>query len=906
MLCASIDDPIRVCAIRVSFAEDELSSTTGNGEFLFSNDGIDCGTYTIDPPPHNREYFESQLEAVHAYFDNVSYGKFGLNIVDSKVFPEESEHNYKLENVMSYYNPYNNFDIQEQRVTELFRDALFEAYEEDQIKFSDYDLIVVFHAGIGQDFSLPFLDPTPEDIPSTYVDQSMIELYLGEQNILLGDNIINHGILLPESQNHLLYDISQEMFSDAVHPCDYQFGLTGTFALMVGFAIGLPPLWDIDTGESGIGIFGLMDQGSNNGNGLIPAPPNAWSRIYANWETPQVGEFENQIRLSSRDENQIVKVTLRSNEYFLIENRNNHIRDGVSLDSMIYIKSQENIEVTYPSFIQVLFDSSGIEKDLNGVVTHVPNYDIGLPASGLLIWHVDEEIISANINSYSINGDNRLKGIDLEEADGAQDLGYISDHIFFDPSNGYFGDMWFKGNNQYELANPHMMGMKPEFGPFTYPKTNANDGSSSFISIVDISIPKDTMTFAINNSYMVYGFPEKNFKLNNVFDIDNDGDNDFILVNDSLYISINDSLISTFSFHKTNSNNFVTSFLRQNNDTFIDILEFFGDSTYHSRYNFHIPGKELTLFQNNWIDSLVYPISDQNFTTYEWKSLDQWNIHSSRVFASPYNYSIDFDHNGVALDNFGGILTKWNSIKFSYIAGIDLDLDANTDLLALDKDGFLYAFNPELILNPGFPLDVLLSKPILSRDLLNDSSPEIIAKSNDKKSLFIFNNQGEILFQIASQNEDSLVAINNFQGKNAIFTSSSIYQFDNISDTKGNEWSFHHGDAGYSRVINLNYENNNNTKNIINRSYVYPNPIKEGRGTIRIESTNSNNLQVDIYDLAGFFVKSYDENLIRHGNQFMEWEWNVRHLEAGIYFLHVTATNENKVESDIIKVAIIH
>ena len=75
---------------------------------------------------------------------------------------------------MNYYNPYNEFELQEKRLTELFRDASEKAYAEDQIDFSNYDLIVVFHAGIGQDFSLPFLDPTPEDIPSTYIDNSII------------------------------------------------------------------------------------------------------------------------------------------------------------------------------------------------------------------------------------------------------------------------------------------------------------------------------------------------------------------------------------------------------------------------------------------------------------------------------------------------------------------------------------------------------------------------------------------------------------------------------------------------------------------------------------------------------------------------------------------------------------
>ena len=57
----------------------------------------------------------------------------------------------------------------------------------------------------------------------------------------------------------------------------------------------------------------------------------------------------------------------------------------------------------YPPYNTILQDSSGIVKDTNGVVISVPNYDIGLPASGLLIWHIDEDIISSYIDEYGIN-----------------------------------------------------------------------------------------------------------------------------------------------------------------------------------------------------------------------------------------------------------------------------------------------------------------------------------------------------------------------------------------------------------------------------------------------------------------------------------------------------------------------
>ena len=122
------------------------------------------------------------------------------------------------------------------------------------------------------------------------------------------------------------------------------------------------------------------------------------------------------------------------------------MNSGNSLDSMRYLHWEQS--GIYPSYIEVLFDSIGIEKDINGVVTGIPNYDLGMPASGLLIWHIDENRIQAGISNYSVNSDLNGQGINLEEADGALDIGHPSFFMFTDPSAGYFGDMWFNGNKE--------------------------------------------------------------------------------------------------------------------------------------------------------------------------------------------------------------------------------------------------------------------------------------------------------------------------------------------------------------------------------------------------------------------------------------------------------------------------
>ena len=895
---------LRICALRISFQEDELLSTTGNGQFLMENKGIDCGDYTLDTAPHNKLYFESQIEAVDNYFRDVSYGKFGLDIDQSTVYPSGTSESYSLPNKMNYYNPYVENDLQEKRLTELFRDALEIADSLDNIDFSSYDLVLVFHAGIGQDFSLPFLDPTPEDLPSTFIDQKMIEEHLGVSSLNFNGSEISKGILLPETQNHLLFEVSESMFSDASEPCEYQYALTGTFALMIGFSIGLPPMWNIETGNSGIGIFGLMDQGSNNGRGVIPSPPNAWSRIYSGWETATNSIFFENIFLPTRSENNIIKVPINDSEYFLIENRSNRVRNGMSLDSIRVLMVENN---TYPPYIEVLQDSIGLTKSSNGVITSVPNYDIGLPASGLLIWHIDENIITEKINNYSINNDLENLGVNLEEADGAQDLGYSSIFPFNDPSSGYFGDLWFKGNSQYELANPTMKGMLPEFGHSTFPSTESNSGSKSFIVIENISSAMDTMNFNIINSFIINYFPDTAAHVRSIFDTNNDGLNEIIGGIDTLYIAkISDSEgIQKNNFHPVNYQDLDILFTSDNDNTKIHILERNNDSSIYSVYEHYFSGNTTSLISQNNIDSLVYPLILKNDVTLEFKSQNQWQNYSKRVFGSPNNFGIDISESGIQIDGFTEPIRKWGEVKFVYVAGIDLDQDSKLDVLALDEIGKLYAFNHDLISLSGFPTKTLFTAPILSRDLFGNPFPEIIGKSKDSTSIIILNNKGNIIYNISTKKDDPLICLAEINNNNSIVTESIIYSFDPFSNSNGNEWSFEDG-LQKNRTIELLYSDSNEVSdNLLIRSYMYPNPIKKGNGTFRVESFNADFIEVIIYDLLGVQVQSFTKNLSQCCNQINEWIWETNDLEVGVYFAFVNIKNDGNNQSEIVKIAVL-
>ncbi len=904
ILFSNITGDLRLCLIRVSFQTDDIEGTTGDGKFLLAEQGYDCGDYTIDRPPHNKNYFQSQLKAVNSYYNNVSYEKFGIDLANSTVYPEGENDSYLLSNYMSYYNPYNQDTINpEKRITELFNDAIKKAYDVDQVEFSNYDLIVVIHAGIGQDFSLPFLDPSPEDIPSTFIDNNMIIDNLGNNYISVGQHQIYKGIILPETQNHILFDISESMFSDAQDPCEYQYALTGTFALMIGFAVGLPPLWNIETGESGVGIFGLMDQGSNNGRGIIVAPPVLWTRIYAGWESPIVASFENIYELLPRSENQAIKIPINDMEYFLIENRDNTIRDGISLDSMRYKIYEDNNYTNYPSYVELLFDSTGINKDENGVIISVPNYDIALPASGLLIWHIDDNIINAGINNFSINSNLNHLGIDLEEADGAQDIGYQSIYIFNDPSAGYFGDIWFTKNKEYQRANPNIDGLK--FNNFTYPNTKANDGSDTHIDIEIANGTSNSLNISVNNNFIYSGFPDSTSFLRMVFDINNDDKNELFGGKDSIWFATQDNIMNRNYFHNLESSDASISFKKYPDYNQIDIAEHNSNSTKITTYHYFFNSNTFQSISEIYLDSLIFLVYSHNDDTIKTFSYDEWDLHTKRVFSSKYNYGLDLGNSGISVTDFDGITKEWNNFTFNYLAGIDLDMDANLDVIALDTSGSLYGFNSDLILLAGFPLNVSLQKPILARDLFGDNNPEIIAKSIDSTSIYIFDSKGNIKYQIASNKNDDLVSVNNLFDKNVILTRYSIYMFNDQTNPNGNHWPYEHGKLGMDRFIDLEFEFSNSADNSHIRSYIYPNPIREQFGIIRVETVLAEKIEVKLYDIAGYYIKSWEKNLIQSGNQINEWVWDVSDIESGVYFANVFIKDRNdRIETNIIKIAV--
>ncbi len=147
-------------------------------------------------------------------------------------------------------------------------------------------------------------------------------------------------------------------------------------------AFNLPDLYNTaDSSNGGIGAFGLMGSGIwtqksyTEHAGQTPAHMCAWSKVYTGWITPDETTGAKVMNATSTNSFNVVKVPINSDEYYLLENRNNSGYD------------------------RGLFSLNG---DFNG---------------GLAIWKIDEtKLTSDKILSNSVNTDNNNKGVDIIEA----------------------------------------------------------------------------------------------------------------------------------------------------------------------------------------------------------------------------------------------------------------------------------------------------------------------------------------------------------------------------------------------------------------------------------------------------------------------------------------------------------
>lgn len=103
-------------------------------------------------------------------------------------------------------------------------------------------------------------------------------------------------------------------------------GGIGTFCHEFSHCLGLPDMYDTDySGAYGMGPWSPMDQGSYNGNSMLPANYTAYERVFSGWQQPVelTGEVEvnGMEALDNGGKTYIIYNKSNRNEYYMLENR---------------------------------------------------------------------------------------------------------------------------------------------------------------------------------------------------------------------------------------------------------------------------------------------------------------------------------------------------------------------------------------------------------------------------------------------------------------------------------------------------------------------------------------------------------------------------------------------------------
>ncbi len=485
-------DTLKILAVMVEFPADKDAATDGNGTFgsIYTQN---YGNTIIDPLPHDKNYFSDHLLFVKNYFDKVSNGKLHIQyyVLPNVITVSQMMRNY------SPPNNSNNFASLGSFSQEVWKkaDSAFAGFN-----FSDYNLFVIFHAGAGKDVSLPGSISDSKDLPSVYLSDNALKNIFGSSfnGFPVQNNSFNitNSLIMPETESREQTAIDGSTFL-------YQITINGLLVSSVGSYLGLPDLFNTITGLSAIGRFGLMDgQSIFAYNGVFPPEPSAWEKIFLGWAVPVTlvpGNYNlnliTQLAASQTDTTSL-KVPINSSEYFLVENRQRDANnDGAKIT---YVLGGDTLTKTFTKD-QTGFNSIDIDS-LKGIITDLDEFDWALPGQiddslhykgGILIWHIDDNVINSKIASDQINADPNHRGVNLMEASGVPEIGEKFTDILgntFVGEGSYF-DYWYS-------SNPATL-YKNRFADDTRPSSKSNSGANSLITISNFSGIGNRMNFKI-------------------------------------------------------------------------------------------------------------------------------------------------------------------------------------------------------------------------------------------------------------------------------------------------------------------------------------------------------------------------------------------------------------------------
>ena len=493
------NDTLKILAVMVDFQEDKYDATIGTGKFG-SHYTQAYGDTILDPLPHDVNYFSDHLLFAKNYFQKVSRGKLKISyeVLPDVITVTKTMREYVPAYQSNDFTPIANFASEVWKLTD-------EKYS--KIKFSDYNVFIIFHAGVSSGLDLGTFS-IDRNLPSLYLGQSAFKKVYGDQftGISTHSGKIINSIILPETESREETAVDNSIILQ-------QITINGELVNNIGNYLGLPDLFDTETGLSAIGRFGLMDGQAISANyGMFPPEPSPWEKMFLGWEqavTLNINSSHPNIaaRLTALiQDTTLLKIPINSSEYFLIENRQQDAR-------------KDNVKITFKKNGQIFnttiqADTSGLFNvtpgDIHGgVVIDVDEFDEAVPGNGIVIWHIDEKIINEKIAENKINADPNARGVYVEEADGIFDIGKRFNTVFGTfIGEGTNEDFWYAGNKAQLYKN--------SFAPDTKPNTNSTSGSNSLITMDNFSPISNKMNFDISfGGSSLYLISSSNLNLTN-------------------------------------------------------------------------------------------------------------------------------------------------------------------------------------------------------------------------------------------------------------------------------------------------------------------------------------------------------------------------------------------------------
>lgn len=951
-------DTIKILAVLVEFQEDKYDGTIGTGKFG-SHYTQEYGDTILDPLPHDAEHFKDHLEFAKNYYRKVSKGKVNL---EYNVLPEV----LTVSKTMRFYSPqYNSQDL-----TPLaeFSKEVWELAAENypNFNFGDYDLFIIFHAGVssGMDIGVFTID---RNLPSVYLSNHSLKNIFGDQfnGFQSGNGIITNTLIMPETNSREQIQIDDSVFL-------FQVSINGLLVNNIGNHLGLPDLFNTETGISSIGKFGLMDAQSIAANfGMFPPEPSPWEKIYLGWEEPVLFTPRDQIvNISARasasiSDTVVLQIPINSTEYYLIENR---LQDA----------NKNNVIITYKR--SGIIYQTVVEPDTNGyfivdynsipggVVIDVDEYDAAVPGNGIVIWHIDEQIIQQKLPENKINVNDKRKGVAVVEADGINDIGYIYDSIFGTViGDGTIEDFWYK-TNPSELY-------KNRFSYDTKPNTNSNSGAKSLITMEDFSDIGNKMSFRISyGKNKIKNIVNKKLNISdaksiNVSSIDN---NTFYIMDGSDLVFVNGS---GNEVRLDNFSQYVPAVYLENNEEYI-----FG--SYDDLLNISIitlakvPKRTHKLPHSITSPVIVYKIDSETYIMagmqdgyllqvplsillsmssipeqYFTKISDNEIIQLCRAFNSSNYFSLitsdsfaDSEGNRITLpykpikaaltsdDNSTIVLSEQNrfyvirngqiinefvikSLKQINNFSVLADHKKGEKLILITNDNGVEAYNLMGVLSDNYPvLDMNknnFSSLPLSIDLNSDSVNDIIAIT-ENGILYVFDGLSGKVIEPFPLTIGASVSVSPF-----IYSYGNDYAVALIDETN-QLYSWVIGESSDFPYWGSEYAGNTNNSTIsiisqdgriteffpLDKTYNWPNPVYGSETNIRYYVAENAEIDIKIFDLAGGLVAELKDNAI--GGYDNETIWNVTNIQSGVYYARVEVKSSNgQSASKIIKIAII-